>query len=265
MRRAASLLAVVGLLATSPLAARAAEPDALTRGVEAYTRGDFATAAESWRQALAEGYDGPRVHYNLATALYRDGRLGPAIAHYLCAATMAPRDADIRANLQRALMERPQGPPPMSPSWLHALVGAVVATCTLSEFALGAMLMYWLAAGAGIALLLGAGRHRLVRRVVIACALLGIILGVLAVARWWSYHHVQRAVVAVESAPLHAGPGEGFEAAQILTEGSIVRVLSRDGSWARVNAEGDVRGWVNASALVMVSPGDTHEEREAGD
>ena len=72
-----------------------------------YRDGQFAQAAEAYREALADGSDGPRTHYNLANALYRSGQPGEAIAHYQAALSMAPRDGDIRANLDRALAQRP--------------------------------------------------------------------------------------------------------------------------------------------------------------
>lgn len=265
MRRALSALAIAAVICALSRPCPAQEPDALAQAAEAYARGDFSAAAQSWQQALDEGYDGPRVRYNLANALYRDGRIGAAIAHYLAAATMAPRDGDIRANLQRALMERPQGPPAPSPSWLHALLAAVVGVFTLSEFALAAMVLYWVAAAAAIALLLRKGRQRSLRRAAIACGLLATLVAGLALGRWWSYHHLVRAVVAAESAQVHTGPGTDFEATQALTEGWIVRLHGEDAGWARVTAEGGSRGWVEASALAMVRTVETDEEQEARD
>lgn len=265
MKRALSVLAVAAAMGVLPRGAWAQKPTTLAQAAEAYMRGDFAIAAQRWQQALIAGYDGPRVRYNLANALYRDGRIGEAIAHYLAAITMAPRDADIRANLQRALMERPQGPPAPSPSWLHALLAAVIGFFTLSEFALAAMVFYWLAAAAGIALLLGRGRRRTLRRATTICALTALLTAGLGVGRWWSYHHSERAVVTVETAEVHTGPGDGFETAQALTEGWIVRVRAQDGSWMQVSAEGGTRGWVKTSALALVRCADTHKEPEGRD
>lgn len=265
MRRAPVVLAFIALVGLAPFPAAAQEPASLAQGAEAYARGDFAAAAQAWQEALANGYDGARVHYNLANALYRDDRHGAAIAHYLAAATLAPRDPDVRANLQRALTARPQGPPAPSPSWLHALVAAVVGAGTLTEFALAAMVVYWLGAAAAIGALLRAGRQRRLRRAAWACAVLATVMALLAVGRWWSYHHLQRAVVAVESVQMHTGPAASFEAMQALTEGWMVRVLSRESGWAQVRAEGGARGWVDTAALAMVGSGESGEEQEARD
>ena len=140
-----------------------------------------------------------------------------------------------------------------------------MAAGTLSEFALAAMVLYWLAAAAAIVLLLRRARQRPLRRAALACAVLATVMALLGAGRWSSYHHLQRAVVAVESVQMHTGPAASFEAAQTLTEGWIVHVLSREAGWARVSAEGGARGWVDASALAMVGPGESGEEQEARD
>lgn len=49
---------------------------------EAYERGDYAQAAELYRQALDRSPDDSRLHFNLANALARSGQAQEAIEHY---------------------------------------------------------------------------------------------------------------------------------------------------------------------------------------
>lgn len=227
-----------------------AEADAL------YRDGQFARAATAYREALHSGFDGPRVHYNLANALYRSGKHGEAIAHYLAALVDAPRDADIRANLDRALAKRPAGQPAPSASWFHAAAVKVVRSFTLSEFAAATAVAWWGTLAAVIALLLGVrrSRRRRVRALAITLAVLTLVLTGFALARWWGYHATRRAVVAVETAQLRTGPGESFEVAMPVQEGWTMRVVRRDADWAEVIGEGGVSGWLPTSSLAMVRP-----------
>ncbi len=234
--------------------------DPLAKGDELYRAGDFAGAAQAYREALAGGLDGARVQYNLGNALYRSGNPGEAIAHWLAAQAMAPRDPDIRANLQRALMERPQGPPAPSPSWLHSLVSRVIDSLTLSELAGAAALLYWLAAAAGIALLVRTRPSRSLHRALIVLAVLGVVALALGIGRWWSYHRVERAVVVTEATTVNTGPGESFGAAQTVTQGGLLRIVGRDSGWTKVIAEGGVRGWVRDDAIVRVPAPGAREE-----
>lgn len=249
---------VVAVLTCLALLAGAAEPqqspDVLTDANALYREGHFAEAAEAYRGAVADGFDGPRVHYNLGNALYRSGEPGEAIAHYQAALVMAPRDRDIRANLNRALSERPAGRPAPPASWLHAAASRVVATFTLSEFAAAAAVCWWGALAALIAFLLGVGRRRGMRRVAIVLGALTLVLAGFAVGRWWGYHATQRAVVSAENAQVRTGPGESFEVALPVQEGWTARVLRQEAEWAEVVGEGGVTGWLPASALVMVEP-----------
>ncbi|MBD3291570.1 MAG: tetratricopeptide repeat protein, partial [Armatimonadia bacterium] len=147
------------IVLAAPLFAQEAER-ALTEANALYRNGQFEQAAESYREAVAAGLDGPLVQYNLGNALYRSEQPGAAIAHYQAALTSAPRDADIRANLDRALAERPAGRPAPSASWLHAAAARVVASFTLSEFAVAASVCWWATLAAAASLLVTLGRTR---------------------------------------------------------------------------------------------------------
>ncbi len=256
-----SLMAALALLASLVCAQDTADP--LAKGEERYRLGDFEGAVAAYREALASGLDGARVQYNLGNALYRAGKPGEAIAHWLAARTLAPRDADIRANLQRALLERPQGPPAPSPSWLHALVSWAIDALTLSELAGAAAVLYWLAVVVGIALLVRLRPSRSLRRALIALAVLAGITTALGIGRWWCYHQVRRAVVVAESTTINTGPGESFGAAQTVSEGCILRIVGEDSGWTKVVAEGGARGWVRDEAVARV-PGPGVPEELAG-
>lgn len=249
--RALIAIAIAAVFAGVPACAQDAE-QAVTEANALYRDGQFEQAVAAYRKALEAGLDGPRVQYNLGNALFRGDQIGPAIAHYQAALTMAPRDRDIRANLDRALAERPAGRPAPSVSWLHAAAARIVAAFTLSEFAVAAAICWWGTLAAVVALLIGVRRRRTARRIAVVLAVLTLALSGLAIARWWAFHHVQRAVVIVESAQVRTGPGESFEVALPVQEGWTLRVLQRDTDWARVRGEGGASGWLPTSSITMV-------------
>ncbi|MFW6438034.1 MAG: tetratricopeptide repeat protein [Armatimonadota bacterium] len=241
-----------------------AQPDVLAEANALYRDGQFEEAAAIYLEALHSGLDGPRVHYNLANALYRNDEIGPAIAHYQAALTMAPRDEDVRANMNRALAERPAGRSAPPASWLHAVASRIVATFTLSEFAAAAAVCWWVGLIAFVARLTGAGPRRTVTRVSIVFGLLTIALASFGLARWWAWHHVERAVVVDESVQVRTGPGDSFDAALSMQEGWMLRVLRQEAGWAEVTGEGGATGWLPASSLVMVRSGVTEVETADG-
>ncbi len=258
----ALMTTIVGLIA-SPCFADTCE--VLATGNAYYREGEFERAAEAYVAALEQGHDGPAVHYNLGNALHHIERRGEAIAHYLTAARMAPRDADIRANLERALAGRPGGPPAPPLSWSQAAASRVVDMFTLSELALTATVCLWVSIGAAIALLLRIGNERSLRRMAIVFGALAVLFALMAFGRWWRHHRTPQAVVTSESSQMRSGPGESFESVRTVGEGWIVRVLRDEEHWAEVVDEAGARGWLRADALTYVnsrSPVDTREDAQ---
>lgn len=223
--------------------------EALKAGDGAYQRGDFEGARDRYGQALEGGLDGARVLYNLGNAYSRTGELGRAIACYRGAAALAPRDADVQANLARAMAERKMGAPAPPASWLHVLGRSLIASFTLSEFAVAAAALYWLGIAFAAAMILRPNRRRRHARLLGLIVVLCVLVSAAGVSRWWSYHHVRTGVVAEETAQIRSGPGESFETVQRVYEGTLVRVLRGDGGWVQVVVEGGARGWVRAERV----------------
>src|SRR3989442_2159968 len=67
-----------------------------------YEQGKFAEAAASYERILQGGQASAALYFNLGNALFKSGQTGLAILNYRRAEQLAPRDPDIRANLQFA-------------------------------------------------------------------------------------------------------------------------------------------------------------------
>jgi hypothetical protein len=71
---------------------------------ESYEAGKYEEAAGDYESLLGEGYEDPRIYYNLGNARFKQGRLGPAILAYERAIALDPSDGDARENLSYAAM-----------------------------------------------------------------------------------------------------------------------------------------------------------------
>ena len=67
-----------------------------------YVEGRFADAAAAYEGMLQTGNISEAILFNRGNALFREGKTGLAIASYREAQVLAPRDRDLRANLQFA-------------------------------------------------------------------------------------------------------------------------------------------------------------------
>lgn len=124
----------------------------------AYRRGDWELARETWAGALVQaGKDAPaeeraRLCYNLGNVAYRTGELPQAVGWYSAALRLAPRDPDVRHNLELARSEA--GLPPEDRGDLSSTIERVLGFLTLpeSEWLLAGLLAFLATCLAGEAL-----------------------------------------------------------------------------------------------------------------
>src|SRR5438093_11113999 len=112
------------VLALAPAELRAdTTPAAFEAANRLYFEGKFSEAATTYGILEQSGQRSAALYFNWGKALFKSARIGRAIAAYRKAQALAPRDPDIRANLQFARAQR-QGPTlffKKSQQWLHKL------------------------------------------------------------------------------------------------------------------------------------------------
>lgn len=237
-----------GFLFALALAAASApvQGPGLAAAQKLYDSGAYAQAAEAFEALTRTSPGNPAFHYDLGNALYKAGRIGPAIAAYQRAYDLAPRDADIRQNLDFVLKKAgeelvPPGVPPFLFDLFHLL----------SEPELGGL--HWLACWTalllgGLCLLHPPWRPSL-RTPFYAALAFWLTLGA-----WWgarlALEPKARGVITSASAELRSGPGPNFSVGFTAPEGRRVQILSERAGWLEVGLlkEG-AKGWIEAGAV----------------
>jgi tetratricopeptide (TPR) repeat protein len=97
-----ALLAGLVFTAQSSSSTTPVNAQAVAAANELVNAGHYAEAAQMYEQLLARSPQDAALHYNLGNARFVQGALPAALAAYERAASLAPRDADIRANLALA-------------------------------------------------------------------------------------------------------------------------------------------------------------------
>ena len=98
----AAVLALL-LLPAGLQAQEISQPDSLWKaGVEAYTSGDYVSAAEHWEDLVNAGLASTELYSNLASAYFKNGEIAPAILWWERALRLDPSDRDVRYNLEYA-------------------------------------------------------------------------------------------------------------------------------------------------------------------
>lgn len=218
--------------------------DVFARAGAAYDAQDYAQAITLYEQLLRDGWRAPELYFNLANAYYREGDAGRAIWHYMNALYMAPRDVDIRHNLQFAVQEADAVQLPASWS------SRVLRSLRYAEWVTAAVVFWWLT------LLCLAWMCWPGRRVARWPALVSGVLCLVSLAgvwEWWSMY--QRPVVVVTTPGQEAlfAPLPGSTAHFALPPGSMARVANVNEGWYNIRI-GDKQGWIRQDAVSRVGP-----------
>ncbi len=213
-----------------------------------YAEGKFAAAAATYEKILKSGAISPAVYFNYGNAEFKLGQSGRAIAAYRHAELLAPRDAEVRANLE-FVRRQVEGPTLREGRWEDWL-----GTLTLNEWAVLAAGAFWLTF-----LLFAARQIRPVWRprlrgltagVVVLAILSCVSLGAAAAIHFTK----QTAVIIEPEATARSGPFSEAQDAFKAHDGAELAVLDRRDNWLQV-ADGCGRiGWLPAKQ-VEILPG----------
>ena len=265
-RRAAGITAIgfvfLMFLATAPNSSAVSEdpPQSgadpvrlLAEGNQAYTEGDLELALDRYLEVRSSGIDDADLHFNLGNTHARRGELGKAVASYLRAKRLAPRDGDITKNLAWVRghikdLELTSGELPLFIAQTAILIGSL----TLDEWSLLLVILVWTLAG-----LVGwawfredFGIH--LRRIILGLA--GFVLLIAVVVGWrYQREEIQReAVVVVDEAGVRSGPAETFPVLFQVHDGLTLVIESERETWSRIGLGGDWVGWVESRSLEEV-------------
>lgn len=211
-----------------------------------YEQGQYAGAATAFDRLYTNGVSSVALHFNLGNAWLKAGETGRAIAHYRFAQRLAPRDPDVRANLQLARSVAIGDESPRQP-----LLRRLFGWLSLDEWTRAATGAFWIWVGAiVIGLLRPDARHRLRRWRQIGLGLTALLAICLAFA--WVTRPSLEAVVVDADTPLLHSPREESEVVQALKSGQELLVRERRGGWARVEGAPRGSGWVQTRHLVLL-------------
>lgn len=216
------------------------------RAGEHYRQGEYTEAVQSYRSILQEGYESGALYFNLGNAYFRLGDYGRAVLNYERSGRLIPRDSDLLFNRQyvRSQLGLPPRPRPSFArgGWFYQ----VAESYTLEEFVLAVCFLIFVS---GILVLAAkfTARPRLWARGprVAAAVCLLVVLILLGI----KIQSGRRQAVSLDSVPARFEPREDATVHFDLTEGSLIRVVKKEGDWVMIRRPDGKRGWVNAESV----------------
>jgi hypothetical protein len=266
------ITAFVCLTARAGAQADAPAPVAQFQSANAsYEAGDYARAIEDYTRVARTGVAHPDLFYNLGNAYFKEGNLGRAVLWYERARRLAPRDNDVRENLDltRSLL-RDQQLVAHEPRWRNVMLAwhrdttttesAAVATAFYLLACLIAMLVvfrdtelvsrvYGKLSVVSPGRLLGLDKVQDLGLALALVLLVGGAFGYSAFAKVRAERVRASGVVVADEVSVFSGPSHDALVQFKVHEGTLVDVRDARPGWVRVDLPGDLGGWVDEASL----------------
>lgn len=246
LRRIFQLVLLSSVILLSPTVALFAQSpaSAFDAANKLYEQGSYKQAAEAYKMLLQKGQVSAPLYFNWGNALFKAGQIGQAINAYQHAEALAPRDPDIRANLQfaRNKVQAPTLLPERPLQWLGKI------SLTEWTWLAAATLWIWL-------LLLAVIQWRPALKPTLQSFVVWGGCGTLAVCACFAgsfyFHRLDsRAIVIVPETNARLAPLDESQTAFTLHDGAELHVLDQKDQWLQVQIDPRRSGWIRKSDVV---------------
>ncbi len=213
-----------------------------------YEAGKYPEAAAAYGEAISSGNPGAEAYFNLGNSCFKDKKIGLAILNYEKALRIAPRDADIKYNLEFARsFIKDNAVEDAAARFLNASYRFL----TLNELCV--------LFSAAFFLLMGTLIFRLYRKdelsywLAFGASILFALIMLLAGARVLDNENNNPAIVVALSVEAKSAPIDSNPAAFTLPEGKKVYILNTRQGWAEVLLKGEnIKGWVKQESIAEI-------------
>ena len=211
-----------------------------------YEQGKFSEAAADYEKLVQSGTVSSALYFNLGNAFFKSGQLGKAVAAYRDAEKIAPRDPEVRANLQfvRGQVQGPTLLPDGVQRWL--------ATLTVNEWATFAAVVLWLWLGFLVLIQFRPAWKQPLRvwlrlggiATLVVCGCLGMAC---------ANNSANTAIIVEKDAVLHNGPLEEAPSSLTVHDGAELSVIDDKNGWLQVRIDKNRVGWLKRDQVVLIS------------
>ena len=219
-----------------------------------YQKGNFERAKELYQEIISSGIINSDLYYNLANTYYQLGELGEAMLWWWRAEKLAPRDPDLKYNLNLVQTQLEQklnlG---RSSSGFFLAFKKICHLANSREWGIifsACLWLFWL----GLALRILWFNFRAKR--FLNLLLIGIFLGGMFSGLGFGFRlrweKAPYAVVMNSEVELRSGPGESFSQLALLPEGFRVLIQECRAGYCRVKLSAGIVGWVKGKDLERI-------------
>lgn len=241
---------------------------------EFYETGEYAQAVEAYENIAALGAANPDLFYNLGNAYYKVGQLGRSVLFYERALRMAPRDGDVRTNLElvKSLLRDKQflrntGVVKRVITWPHRNLNVqeLFVVSSILYFAFVLLLIGFIfrdsefmsAVYARISMaspgrFLGLDKKQDFILAMVTFLVLIAASGTAAIDKYKMATNGKESIVVVEEVAVYGNPNEDSTLQFKIHEGTKVTTTGGRSGWVQIRLPGDLFGWVKEVAVERI-------------
>lgn len=238
-------LVLAGLLIACSIGSAQSNPQ-FAKGNQEFSAGDFDSAARDYEELVRSGHDAPNLFYNLGNAYFRKKDFGRAILNYERALALDPRHPEAQANLRIARDES------RALELIPTRMERALAFATANQYAITAVITFWLGAFGIVAALFTSRRSR----GLIALAIVSLAIFAVTTLAVWQLDHGKNgrglAIVTAENADARLATADTSNRVLALPAGSELRILSQRGDWIYAALPNNLRGWLPANSVAQI-------------
>lgn len=245
-----SLLFIV-LCATSVHAAQNTTDEEWKSAQDAYLKGDFVAAAQTFEQIIAEAPASYFAMYNLGNCYLQDGNIGKAILWYERARKVRPRDADVLHNLVIANGKRENPVVEIQEFFAMRWIRALSGTLTVCLWACLSLLLFW----ALISILAWSIRTSMwgVRRwIAYALAVIFVATVGIGAQRFQDLHRHDQAIVTEHEVLVSIAPDSESKLVAKIGAGEKVAILDSLNNHFKIRLANFEQGWIPIQSVERI-------------
>jgi tetratricopeptide (TPR) repeat protein len=208
-----------------------------------FDNGNFVKAIEIYETIInVEKVNNPYIYYNLSNAYYRNGNLAKAALNIYKAARLAPRDKDIKNNLEfiQALLAKTQGQSLATESFFISWFNVNEATVFASVFFIALLICF---AVFNIKKIIIFKKIAIISSVIFALSLIFLIAKI-------DYQSQNNAIILTATSAKNSPSDEAGDF--VLSEGTLVKLILQSGDWSYIGVQSEGRkfkGWVENTQI----------------
>lgn len=218
---------------------------------QAYEAGNYVESIQHYQIAIDGGFQSAELYFNLGNSYFELGEIGNAMLYYLRARELSPRDEMIQAQIERLRAIR-QDYQQDAHQWADYLDDVLGSFLRLDE-------MLWVgvfAWGYGCLLVSYLVIRRQIRQrpifLIVNLIIIGFIISATAF-RWHSAIYRPKAVIIAPITAVMSGASQDYLTLYHLHAGAEIRIIERQGGWARLTLPDGGSGWINRFDFDYVS------------